>query len=84
MRDKTGHYHRDPRKPRKPRRATKPRRSYEIGDFADMSSRIHSRGAVRLTATQRNSEGRRSEWNASPYRSNPVEHDTRWSVTVSN
>ena len=40
---------------------------------------IRNRKAVRMTAIQRNSEGSRSEWNASMYYRCPVAHDQRWS-----
>lgn len=37
---------------------------------------------AKMTGAQRNSEGRRSEWTASPYIRDAVATDARWSRTV--
>ena len=40
------------------------------------------RPKARMTGAQRNSEGRRSEWSASPYIRDAVATDSKWSQTV--
>lgn len=40
------------------------------------------RRKCKMTGAQRNSEGRRSEWTASPYIRDAVATDARWSRTV--
>ena len=40
------------------------------------------RSRAKMTGAQRNSEGRRSEWTASPYLRDAVANDARWSATV--
>ena len=80
MRDSSGHFHRDPSKPRQPRQPRPERVRFERVRFADMSSAIHNRKAPRMTATQLDSEGNRSMWNDSPYYRNLVAFDSRWSA----
>lgn len=40
------------------------------------------RPKARMTGAQRNSEGRRSEWNESPYLRDAVANDSKWSQTI--
>ena len=39
-------------------------------------------GKAKMTGAQRNSEGRRSEWNRSPYLRDAVATDAKWGQTV--
>lgn len=43
---------------------------------------VRRSSAVKMTGAQRNSEGRRSEWNATPYLRDAVTTDAKWSRTL--